>query len=98
MSWVVDLHARGPEKSKTPLLTECLLITSRFQGSTYAQEITVCLLITSVKILVISMLWASYQIRKVAGCACTGNAGNVFPPPRVRDPDMHHGTCGTHVP
>ena len=42
--------------------------------------------------------WASYQIRKVAGCACTGNAGNVFPPPRVSDPDMHHDTCVTHVP
>ena len=24
-------------------------------------------------------LWASYQIRKIAGCACAGNAGNVFP-------------------
>ena len=23
--------------------------------------------------------WVSYQIRKIAGCACTGNAGNVFP-------------------
>ena len=23
--------------------------------------------------------WASYQISKIAGCACTGNAGNVFP-------------------
>ena len=23
--------------------------------------------------------WASYQIRKIAGCACIGNAGNVFP-------------------
>ena len=23
--------------------------------------------------------WASFQIRKIAGCACTGNAGNVFP-------------------
>ena len=30
--------------------------------------------------------WASYHIRKIAGCACTGNAGNVFPPPRVSDP------------
>ena len=36
----------------------------------------------------------SYQIRKIAGCACAGNAGNVFP----IDPDMHHGTCLTHVP
>ena len=23
--------------------------------------------------------WASYQVRKIAGCACAGNAGNVFP-------------------
>ena len=23
--------------------------------------------------------WASYQLRKIAGCACTGNAGNVSP-------------------
>ena len=48
--------------------------------------------------------WASYQIRKIAGCACAGNAGNVFPrrrfqrKPLVSDPGMHHGTCVTHVP
>ena len=48
--------------------------------------------------------WASYQIRKIAGCACAGNAGNVFPrrrfqrKPIVGDPGMHHGTCVTHVP
>ena len=48
--------------------------------------------------------WASYQIRKIAGCACAGNAGNVFPShrlhrkPLVSDLDMHHGTCVTHVP
>ena len=29
--------------------------------------------------------WTSWQIRKTS-------------PPRVRDPDMHHGTCVTHVP
>ena len=23
--------------------------------------------------------WASYQLRKIAGCACAGNASNVFP-------------------
>ena len=23
--------------------------------------------------------WASYQMRKIAGCACAGNAGNVSP-------------------
>ena len=48
--------------------------------------------------------WASYQIRKTVGCACTGNAGNIFPRHRlqkkllVSDPGMHHGTCVTHVP
>ena len=48
--------------------------------------------------------WASYQIRKIAGCACAGNAGNVLPrrqfqrKPLVSDPGMHHGTWVTHVP
>ena len=48
--------------------------------------------------------WSSYQIRKIAGCACAGNAGKVFPhrrlqrKPLVSDPGMHHGTCVTHVP
>ena len=51
-----------------------------------------------------SLLWASYQIRKIAVCACAGNAGNVSPhrrfrrKPLVSDPGMHHGTCVTHVP
>ena len=49
-------------------------------------------------------LWVSYQIRNIAGCACAGNAGNVFPRRRlqrkllVSDPAMHHVTCVTHVP
>ena len=53
---------------------------------------------------VITHPWASYQIRKIAGCACAGNAGNIFPRRRfqskslVSDSDMHHGTCVTHVP
>ena len=47
-----------------------------------------------------SVLWpvrqrASWQIRTIAGCACAGNARNVFPAPRLSDPDMHHVT---HVP
>ena len=49
-------------------------------------------------------VWASCQIRNIAGCACAWNAGNVFPRCRlqrkllVSDPGMHHGTCVTHVP
>ena len=56
-----------------------------------------------------STLWASYQIRKFAGCAC---AGDVFPAtnfkrkplanfkrkPLASDPGMPHGTCVTHIP
>ena len=42
-------------------------------------------------------------LRKIAGCACTGNAGNLFirhrlqRKPIVSDPGMHHGTCVKHV-
>ena len=45
-----------------------------------------------------AVVWASCQIRTIAGCACAGNAANVSPLPWVSDPDMHHGTCVTHVP
>ena len=27
-----------------------------------------------------------------------GMPGTFYPPPRFSDPDMHHGTCVTHVP
>ena len=27
-----------------------------------------------------------------------GIPGTFSPPPRISDPDMHHGTCATHVP
>ena len=30
-----------------------------------------------------SSLWASYQVRKIVGCACSGNVGNVFPATHV---------------
>ena len=46
--------------------------------------------------------WASYQLRKIAGCACARNAGNVFPTTDLKgkklivsDPGMHHGTTGS---
>ena len=37
-------------------------------------------------------------VRKIAGCACARNAGNVSSPPRVSYPSIHPGTCVTHVP
>ena len=42
--------------------------------------------------------WASCQIRKIAGAHAPGMPGTFSPPPRVSNPDMHHGTCVTHVP
>ena len=51
----------------------------------------------------VSFPWASYQIGKIASCACSGNAGNVFPAtdfkrkPLVSDPGIYHGRCVTHV-
>ena len=42
--------------------------------------------------------WASCQIRKIAGAHAPGMPGTFSPPPRVSDPDIHHGTCVTHVP
>ena len=48
-------------------------------------------------------LWISYQITKIAVCACAGNARDVFfrhrlqKKPLVSDPGMHRSTCVTHV-
>ena len=44
------------------------------------------------------MVWASCQIRKIAGAHAPGMPGTFSPSPQVSDPDMHHGTCVTHVP
>ena len=38
--------------------------------------------------------WSYCQIPKIADCESTGKCRERFsPPPRVSDPDMHHGTC-----
>ena len=42
--------------------------------------------------------WASCQIRKLRVAHAPGIPGTFSPPHRVSDPDMHHGTCVTHVP
>ena len=35
---------------------------------------------------------------KLRAAHAPGMPGTFFPPPWVSDPDMHHGTCVTHVP
>ena len=42
--------------------------------------------------------WAFCQICKIAAAHAPGMPGTFSPPPRESDPDMHHGTCVTHVP
>ena len=42
--------------------------------------------------------WASCQIHKIAGAHAPRMPGTFSPSPQVSDPDMHHGTCVTHVP
>ena len=86
-----------PVVSAVPLLAKALL-TGRMLQLAFLRLILWCC----------GLQWqtplASYQIRKIAGCACAGNARNVFPrrrfqrKPIVSDPGMHHGTCVTHVP
>ena len=44
------------------------------------------------------MTWASCQIRKLRVMDAPGRPGTFSPPPQVRDFDMHHGTCVTHLP
>ena len=36
--------------------------------------------------------------KKIAGAHAPGMLGTFSPSPQVSDPDMHHGTCVTHVP
>ena len=45
-----------------------------------------------------ALSWASCQIRKIAGAHAPGMLGTFSLSPRVSDPDMHYGTCVTHVP
>ena len=43
--------------------------------------------------------WVSSLIRKMAVAHAPGMSGTFFfPPPRVSNPGMPHGTCMTHVP
>ena len=48
--------------------------------------------------------WTSYQIRKIAGCACAGNAGSVFPANALKGnrglaiPACIMARAGPHVP
>ena len=46
------------------------------------------------------MTWHGPLVRytKLQVAHAPGMLGTFFPPPLISDPDMHHGTCVTHVP
>ena len=58
---------------------------------------------TSDKVKSLYPTWASCQIHKIAGCACAGNAGDVFPAtdfkrkPLFIDHGLHHARALIHV-
>ena len=58
----------------------------------------ICLDNTYVRLVCVRASWASCQIRKIAGAHAPRMPGTFSPSPQVSDPDMHHGTCVTHVP
>ena len=95
INWLTDWLITSP-------ITQ-LIIYIKFQGSEYYGTCNWSSLYFRADSRLAPSQWASYQIRKTAGCACAGNAGNVSPRRRfqrkllVSDPGMHHGTCVTHV-
>ena len=44
------------------------------------------------------VIWNSCRMRKLRVVHAPGMPGTFYPPPRVSDTDMHHGTWVTHVP
>ena len=78
--WLItsEIHCQSPEIDLTRFKKQIawkLLIWKHF---IHCQLLGVsCEYVDGCKTVVTT--WASYQIRKIAGCACAGNAGNVFP-------------------
>ena len=58
----------------------------------------VCRFLIKITRCFIRTAWACCQIRKIAGAHAPGMPGTFSPSPQVSAPDMHHGTCVTHVP
>ena len=83
---------------KTPKLRVTGLCAGNSPGTSNAENIPIGWR-RHVKIYdVVTYAWASCQIRKIAGAHAPGMPGTFSPSPQVSDPDMHHGTCVTHVP
>ena len=64
-------HIKYLKPSCTPAQAVLKISIARFQ-----QQIDNAVILHG---LIITLTWASCQIRKITCCACAGNAGNVFP-------------------
>ena len=78
-------------RSETLRVVSCLCLCTRWRlmHSLRPRPCSTC---------ICSSLWASCQIRKIAGAHAPGMPGTFSPSLQACDPDMHHGTCVTHVP
>ena len=56
-----------------------------------------CQILTA-NIICASALMGILPDTQIAGAHAPGMPGTFSPSPQVSDPDMHHGTCVTHVP
>ena len=79
--WFVFIHIAADEISTQGSRASAARILTLFFGnipvSTSAKKSKCIENIFHVNMYILQ--WVSYQIRKIAGCACAGNAGNVFP-------------------
>ena len=99
IAWQTDRSDRGPRKEAINIARTVDLKPSIM--TTVAKVITLYreFVVPAITPRRVNYLRVSCQVHKIAGCACTRNAGNVFPAtPRVSGSNVHHGTCVTHVP
>ena len=100
------MHTMHGKRQSSALLTNCEAnppMTGGFpsQRPSTAENVDLCMPGCHMELRKMSN-WldplASCQISKIAGAHAPGMPGTFSPSSQVSDPDMHHGTCVTHVP
>ena len=79
MEWYIPYSKRTGIFLHSPLFCAQYQLVYLCMGAVYKTWQECSCSIDSANCHVTSMAWASYQIRKIAGCACAGNAGNFSP-------------------
>ena len=52
----------------------------------------------ALKLIILTEIWNRWSRQRMINSHAPGMQGTFSPPPRFRNPDIHHGTCVTHVP